>query len=375
VKTDKIEFIQALRGIAALVVVLYHGMGYFPNGYTVGSLPYTLLMPGGSMGVDLFFIISGFIMVHTTWNVRGTLGDVGTFFAKRAARIVPVYIVLTILAVLVMHGPSYFTTHENWISLAKAFTFQPQGKASETPYYGDAPLPIGWTLNYEMYFYVIFGACMLFGPRLRWIALGGIAILTLIVYPQLKRGTFSTNVYGVYNFEPFYVNMITNPIIWLFMAGVAIGIIYRAPFSIRGRADKVLFRALAMTSVAFAIWQYLSEFQVNHGIFLWGISLVPLVLCLAMCDKAEAIKMPRLLVYLGEISFSLYLVHLPVRDGLATLLRDSQGGPAHSPGSFMFLVVVIAIEIAMLSHHYLEKKLSKMVLSILVPMRRKGELT
>jgi len=355
VKSDKIEVIQALRGVAALIVVLRHCWEYVGDNIH-SELGTTLFMPGGTMGVDLFFIVSGFIMVHTTWDQRGSANDVIGFFIKRFARIVPVYFLIMLIEVLVKHhGLHFFESVSNIKSLIKSMLFLPQGEIEHTPYYGDAPLKVGWTLNYEMYFYLIFGICMLFG-RLRWFALATISVLTLIVYPYVTRGEFSTNVYGIYNFKPFYVNLITNPIIWLFMAGVVIGLIYRSKFEVR---NVVVLRAAVLCSVSFAAWQYLSQYQMNHGIFLWGLSLVPMVLCFTLCDKAAPIRPPEILTYLGNISFSLYLVHISVLTVLSKLAAYFNA-PFGGPSSYI-AVTGASIAAAAVSHHYLEKRLSNVV--------------
>ena len=98
----KLDFIQALRGIAALWVVLYHGSRFIsPYGTGLGDL---LFGPAGSMGVVLFFILSGFIMVHTTRNLQGGLWDALDFLIKRFARIWPVYAVVTLCYALVRLG-------------------------------------------------------------------------------------------------------------------------------------------------------------------------------------------------------------------------------------------------------------------------------
>lgn len=354
-KSERIEFIQALRGVAALVVVLRHCWEYVGNNIhnDIGTM---LCMPAGTMGVDLFFIISGFIMVYTTWGQPGNVADAVEFYIKRFSRIVPAYAVIMLIEIFVSHGGlSFFASHRDLISLAKGLLFLPQGDISNPPYYGTPPLSVGWTLNYEIYFYAIFGVTMLFG-RMRWIALAGVSILTLIVYPRVTRGTFSTNVYGNYDYHPFYLNLITNPIIWLFMAGVAIGIIYRSRFKFRNVTG---LRVASFCSIAFVVWQYLSQYQMNHGITLWGLSLVPMVLCLALWNKAESIQPPKMLAYLGNISFSLYLVHISMM-GIISKLATLFHAPFDGLSSYI-LMVAASVGAAAISHHYLEERLSRVV--------------
>src|ERR1041384_8332317 len=89
----RLDFIQALRGVAAMVVVLFHGRGVItgPAYLDLGDR----LFGCGAIGVDLFFVISGFIMVHATWKLDGSGRSVAQFLVKRLTRIWPVYVVAT----------------------------------------------------------------------------------------------------------------------------------------------------------------------------------------------------------------------------------------------------------------------------------------
>lgn len=79
--SKKLNFIQSLRGLAALMVVFYHGLPLI--GLPSDSKFYQLLIPGGSWGVDLFFIISGFIMVITTMKSDGSLAYTREFLIRK----------------------------------------------------------------------------------------------------------------------------------------------------------------------------------------------------------------------------------------------------------------------------------------------------
>lgn len=105
-----IEFIQALRGIAALAVVLRHAAEFIPGiiVYDMKAISWMLFWGGGGFGVDLFFIISGFIMVCTTWGGDGTFRYTIEFYIKRFARIFPVYAVLTLVSIFTIRGGMAF---------------------------------------------------------------------------------------------------------------------------------------------------------------------------------------------------------------------------------------------------------------------------
>ena len=102
-----------------------------------------------SSGVDLFFVISGFVMVYSSETLFGTKGAAIVFFTRRLARIAPPYWLLTAIAIPVMSLPI------DWGSLLGSYLFIPYRAAAGniTPLYG-----VGWTLNFEMYFYALFSA-------------------------------------------------------------------------------------------------------------------------------------------------------------------------------------------------------------------------
>lgn len=178
----KLSFIQAVRGIAALMVVLYHGSGFIsPYGTGLGDL---LFGAAGSMGVTLFFIVSGIIMVHTTARSDGSPAYVLEFLIKRFSRVWPVYLVAVLVFVLVaLHGTGFLQSPAHRRQLLFTALFLPTGNGV-SPDFGFPVISVGWTLNYEMYFYVIFGMSMLFG-RSRWIVFGGWLCVTLLLVPYV----------------------------------------------------------------------------------------------------------------------------------------------------------------------------------------------
>ena len=293
----RLDFIQALRGFAALAVVMYHGK------IVVGGPGYgdagERLFGWGAAGVDLFFVISGFIMVHATSRSDGSAGYTLEFLAKRLARIWPVYVIWTLAYVLLVEHP-----HHTQIALAKAFVFYPQ-TASGAPFFGFAPTPVGWSLNYEVWFYVLFGASLLAG-RWRWHALAALFVTFGIAIPLAVTGSVHTSAYEGYSMPSAFLRLAANPMMWEFAAGVAIGLVVRSRFRICNERVLATFVVLALIA---AVWQLGSGYRHGNGFFAWGASLAICVLALALWNKHRAIEVPRWLVWLGDISFSLYLIH------------------------------------------------------------------
>src|SRR5580658_5421280 len=141
--------IQALRALAATAVVAYHALQWGSGGFDVGRA-----------GVDVFFVISGFIM----WRVTsGRDVTPGAFLWRRVTRVAPLYW-LTTLAVLAaaLVWPGFLPeVRPGWRHLALSLAFIPHLDPRGLPF---PTLPPGWTLDYEALFYLTFAAALA-GPR------------------------------------------------------------------------------------------------------------------------------------------------------------------------------------------------------------------
>jgi hypothetical protein len=352
----KLAWIQALRGIAVFLVVLTHARYFFLDTPT-WPLAEQLLRPG-AMGVDLFFVISGFIMVYTTRHVPGTPRDALDFLVRRFARIWPLYALVTVVWLTVNHrGFGWLSNWPPFKSLLLSLSFQPVDL--ENPLYFSASLPLGWTLNFEMYFYLVFGLCLLAG-RLRWLALAGWILLTVIVLPAFKR-ELTLDVLTNFRFSIAYLNLVSNPIILEFLAGVAIGWLYLQDwFVLRSQA---LARHLVFLALCLAVWASWGVVVDFHGPTKWGAVVALMVLALALASKSVELAPPGVLVWLGTISFSLYLTHTTTQL-LVTRAVEAMGGDVHG-WSHVLLSTALAISVAAAVYHCLEVRLSDLTAAAL----------
>ena len=134
---NQIESLQGLRAYAALAVILVHAKFLLPGGVSVGAL-----------GVHVFFVISGFIMAHIC------VTNPSQFLRRRIARIVPPYWAITLIVFLfAWMAPAYVhTTTADPVNLLKSLFFVPYMKESGVI---QPVLYVGWSLNWEMMFYVL----------------------------------------------------------------------------------------------------------------------------------------------------------------------------------------------------------------------------
>ncbi len=346
----RLDWLQGLRGLAALLVMFTHGR-YFLADTPAQALGEALLHPGAA-GVDLFFLISGFIMVRATADAGGGADEAGRFLLKRFFRIWPVYAVLTLVGVYFTRGPGWLFDPWNLGALAQGLLFLPVDGGAP-PYY-DLPYRLGWTLNFEMYFYLVFAASMRFG-RQRWAAFGAWLGVTLIGLPLAYGQALSLDVQHDYHLPYAYLNQISNPIVWDFAAGVVIGKLYQSRLALRAG---VATNNLVLVSVALALWWAYSGGATFHGLNNMGAGPAVALLCVALASKRAPIPMPRFMIWLGEISFSLYLCHLIVFKLITkTLVGLGMEARTHD-WAYVFMTAALAIPVAALSHRYLERGLS-----------------
>ncbi|WP_375123608.1 acyltransferase family protein [Pseudomonas sp. LW8] len=349
-ETRNLEWLQCLRGVAAILVVFTHAR-YFLLG-TPSEGPAEAVFFPGAMGVDLFFLISGFIMAYTTRDADGTLKYTIKFLIKRGSRILPVYLVVAITGLLLVKNGEYLSAPIHLKEILLSFIFIPIN--SNNPPFFDMPWSVGWTLNFEMYFYLVFGLCLMAGKH-RWTVAMLWLVASLIILPLITTGYVSTSAMNNYGFESRYLNLITNPMLWTFPAGVIAGVAFSTKLRLpRGHVDY----SITLIAVAFAIWCAYSGLYKFHGMDQWGGPLALAFILLSISGSVDAIKAPPVLLWLGKISFSLYLCH-PIAQQVLSKLITALGRPdlTHT-WSHVFLTTSVALLLATISHHYLESRLS-----------------
>lgn len=270
--------IQYLRGIAALMVVWHHALEQLPG------LSAHFPLRFGTSGVDLFFVISGFIMVVTTFGKSVTPAQ---FLARRLVRVGPLYWVLTCcLVAMVLVAPSLFrSVHLTPGHLAQSLLFIPHLSPSHPGMIWPVLVP-GWTLNYEMFFYAVFAAALVFRHSL----------------PVLV-GTLSGLVAAGYLFGPFdnaIAQTYTDPILLEFVLGAVVGRLWLAGVAL---SFPTSFVAMAIGTVCLLLRD-----MPPLGIYTQLAGAV-LVVCGALNDRFAA-KRSALLLLLGDASYSIYLTHL-----------------------------------------------------------------
>jgi peptidoglycan/LPS O-acetylase OafA/YrhL len=292
----RIISIQYLRAIAALLVVFHHSVDQLRSlgGYTVSGF--------GASGVDLFFVISGFVMVYIT-DVRASTGL--AFFVQRVLRIAPIYWFFTTLtALLLVAAPKMFNSNEFAIP---HFILSMLFIAHESPT-GDSVSPmlkLGWTLNYEMFFYAIFAFATGINVKLRVVITSCLLVLIVFIGYLISP-------------ENPVLKFYSSPIMLEFVYGMIIGaVLVKGKLVMRVEVAGVA----AIIGVAIIALSPDSEGAINR-FMIWGVAASLVVVgCLGL-EQQIRIPVVRLPLLAGDASYSIYLAHLMPIVVFRTFVRE-----------------------------------------------------
>jgi exopolysaccharide production protein ExoZ len=327
----KIQRIQYLRAAAALSVVLAHAIGDYKSVTSVDLLPLHYL---GAAGVDLFFVISGFVMVQSSGAAFGAPHAAAEFLTRRWFRIAPLYwIVMAGYALLQIAQGKWQVIDPARIVASALFFPLPAADGSLAPFYG-----IGWTLNFEMFFYVVFALCL--GVRRR------------LAVPSIAATIGAAVIAGQMLPLPQPVAYWCNAIILDFLFGVLIAMAYERNWSIPRRAAWPLIAAAigaVIVGGAYGFNATLPEVPTTFARWIaWGIPAATIVAAVILCRDNSFERLSGIGRQLGDASYSMYLLHpiviilmrklIPATSGMAEPWRILMGA-----GHIAAIIVLIAL--------------------------------
>ncbi len=342
--------VQVLRAIAAGAVALRHAQHdaatlSLQNGHVFHAwnpIPW-------SAGVDVFFVISGLIMVHASRQLFATPGGGRLFLSRRIARIVPLYWIVTTLYVAVaLLAPTLLNqTYINARFILASYLFIPAVRPDGIvqPAY-----ELGWTLNYEMFFYVLFAAAI--ALPLRWAAASVLATLTALVIAGQLAAPLG---------EP--LAFWTNPILLEFAFGVVIGVMLAQGVRFDGPRRAALVAAGLFALMLAAAYPELYRVLPRPLIYGLPAALIVAAAALGTHGSQPAGLLARWGAAAGDASYALYLLHPFViralriafwRTGLLVWL-----GPWFGPWVFVAVAVPFCLMAALVTYYCLEKPLTR----------------
>ncbi len=352
---EQIAAIQVLRAIAAFSVVIGHTQR---NAILIAAANHRefhpILLDLTEAGVDLFFVISGFVMVYASRELFAAPGGGLFFLSRRMARIVPLYWSMTtiFLTVMLVSPKLIPVARPELTEILASYFFIPYYRPDE--HWMHPVYSIGWTLNYEMFFYAVFG-CVIALPVKR-----ALTALTLLFCALAIAGVILRPAPGVFFFW-------SRPVILEFVMGAWIGYVRLTEFRTTNRAAAIL----AFAGIAGFALQVMSGVYA-HGYWrplVWGLPAAAIVAAatLSNCNiTSRGLWKP--IVLLGGASYSLYLVH-PMAVHAMHLLWDKLGLSAHASDTvFFFVTLALMPLLAIAIYLCFEKPVTK---ALQVPLRNR----
>jgi exopolysaccharide production protein ExoZ len=322
--------LQMLRAFAAISVVYLH---------VVSDAGLNLGIGAGNFGVDLFFVISGFTMSYV-----GHM-PAGQFLLRRCIRILPLYWLATLGAFLIAWvAPTLIqSTSASVPHLLHSLIFLPYPNKL-----GDLrpTLALGWTLNYEMYFYSLFAVGLVFTVRFAPVVASALIVLSATVIRLVGAENRSLTFYA-------------DPIVYEFCFGVIVYYIVVAMSKIKPLPTHSTRarRGLLLTSTLAAISLPLLERLMLGDRTLWaGVPASILVLSVVLLEKKyEVAATDKRIVLLGDSSYVLYLLHPYILYGAIRLMLNPSTMGVPGLASWIIALMLVASLTAIGVHLVLER--------------------
>ena len=284
----RLDSLQVLRAVAALAVVVFH----------------CHWVPLASFGVELFFVLSGFVICHAAAH------DPHHFLAKRIARVVPLYWLATcgVFAIAMLAPALVPATHASAFNLVRSLLFW--------PYLRDdgAAMPVlflGWTLNYEAFFYLVYAMALRISARLAPVlALGALITAASLHAVLAPLGTAA--------------DFWTRPMVLNFACGIVAWLVWRRAGAAWQRVPAIV--AAAIAALAFIVLLTGAQHALPPLLPWSGITSAALLL--ALLALGPRVRWPGWLLLIGDASYSLYLLHPYVLEAVNRKLHAFGPDPA-----------------------------------------------
>lgn len=331
---NTLQSIQLLRGIAALSVVYVHVLAT-PN--------------FGLFGVDIFFVISGFVMtLVTTKNTNPT-----AFFLHRLIRIVPLYWMLTTcLLVVIVFAPNLLSsTTLNFTNFLKSLFFIPYFKESHLiqPF-----LFVGWTLNYEMLFYLCITSGLMLSSRHYLLIAISALVLIYLTLGVLADNSLLNGFFG-------------NLKIFEFVLGILAFKIYR--FGYLKNIPYLFGLFISAGCLFFMIYAETKQIKID-SFFTYGIPsffLLLSALSLELIMGSPIVK--TIATFVGDTSYAIYLSHAFVIEFIRKVVIKHSDFLQHHMSVVIIVSLSASILVGYFLHRYLDQPLQHYLKRILLQRR------
>ncbi|MBB3444207.1 acyltransferase [Rhizobium sp. BK379] len=349
---DKFGSIEVGRGVAALLVVLHHTGSIMSEPRFFGAEPFNSHFNNFNVGVDFFFVLSGFIITWIHWDDIGRKEQIRTFAAKRFVRIYPPYwfiLAPLVILYLIFTGAGQ-PSQRDPINIILSILLLPNPV--------QPVLGVAWTLTHEIFFYALFAVIIWCGRRALWIlpawALAIVAANLLVTFQAIEPLPFPLS----FVFSPFNIE---------FIMGVGVAMILRhakipAPYA---------FASLGVLSFFILTWFFVTiQDDPLIGRLAFGTASILFVLGAVEIERQRPLNVPGFLLAFGASSYAVYLVH-PVVLSFSINLSSRLGMSTYFSLNIIALVMAFIAAAFGISYHYLvERRLIRVARRIVEPRRK-----
>ena len=340
--SKKLDLLQVYRGLAAVFVLFFHGSQILRNEFHQQDI---LLNIGnlGWVGVDFFFVLSGFIIFYIHQSDIGQPNRLKSFILKRLVRIYPFYWIVLSLKIgsLIVTGSEEIGDSLNFIEISKNILLYPQEYRL---------IDVSWTLSHEVLFYIMFGIMLVLGYKWFW-PIGAVWLIGILL-----------NLAGI--FADFKDNILIlkfilheNNIEFLIGCLVAYLVVKNKTFFKYGLILNCI--ATFLLTLYFILYQsqIIDPQQVTRVI--WAIPFAILILGSVGLEMTKDMKIPSILIYIGNASYSLYLIHGFVVSNVAKIISKINLGLVTShplvTNTVALLIFMITVGVGCAVYSYIEK--------------------
>ena len=328
-----LQSIQILRAIACISVVYSH-----------------ITLKFGTFGLDIFFVISGFVMAKLISNNTRPK----KFIIDRISRIIPLYWLLTTLLILItIFFPKLLNTNTfNFIYYLKSIFFIPYYNHNN---YLQPLIIVGWTLNYEIFFYFCIFFSIIINKKKYYL----IVLFFFIFFNTIIKNFYIENIYELIIF-------FSNPIIFEFFFGIIAFYLYKFNRNLIIKPYKIVI--LSVISYGFMAYYETNNTILNDylRLFFYGIPSFTLVLSLCFLEKCfiKNSILTKKIIDIGNASYSIYLTHLFVL-GFVNLVNYKLNIINVSTFTGSLLIIFLCIIIGKLTYDFIDKPISNYTKKIL----------
>ena len=297
----------------------------------------------GMFGVDLFFVISGFIMVYVSHGKFQNFYEGLLFIYHRFTRIYPAYWFYTIIVLVIyLIKPTLVNSSQgNQVDILASFLLYPSHVLPM--------VMVGWTLIHEVYFYLVFTLFLWFVPEkhiIKILILWGVLIIIF---------------HSILNINSSFLNIIVHPLTLEFIFGAVLGKLFLNNIKLQFKTSLLLFLGLFSLLVSLYVFS-INNYEEPQGwmrVLIFGTTALILVAISIYLEKNNK-QYPKFLIKIGDASYSIYLSHILTLSAIGHLWKFFSSDTILDNIIMLPILLACTVFVGLLSYFYIEKPLLRM---------------